>query len=88
MQQENTNLQERLVLDARKNISLSAVETVDGFNEQMLKLTVNGNKMQILGENIKITAFNKANGNLCAQGDFYEIKYFHQKQPLVKRIFK
>ena len=88
MQQENTNLQERLVLDARKSISLSAVETVDGFNEQMLKLTVNGNKMQILGENIKITAFNKANGNLCAQGDFYEIKYFHQKQPLVKRIFK
>ena len=88
MQQENTNLQEKLVLDARKNISLSSVETVDGFNEQMLKLTVNGTKLQILGDNIKITAFNKANGNLCAQGDFYEIRYSRQKQPIVKRIFK
>lgn len=88
MQQENTISQEKLVLDSRKNISLSAVETVDGFNEQMLKLTVNGTKLQIVGDNIKITAFNKANGNLCAQGDFYEIKYSHQKQPLVKRIFK
>ena len=88
MQQENIVSQEKLVLDARKNISLSCVETVDGFNEQMLKLTVNGSKVQILGDNIKITAFNKANGNLCAQGDFYEIRYSHQKQPLVKRIFK
>ncbi len=88
MQQENVISQEKLVLDARKNISLSCVETVDGFNEQMLKLTVNGSKVQILGDNIKITAFNKANGNLCAQGDFYEIRYSHQKQPLVKRIFK
>lgn len=88
MQQENTISQEKLVLDARKNISLTAVETVDGFNEQMLKLTINGTKLQIVGDNIKITAFNKANGNLCAQGNFYEIKYSHQKQPLVKRIFK
>ena len=86
--QENVVSQEKLVLDARKNISLSCVETVDGFNEQMLKLTINGTKVQIVGENIKITAFNKANGNLCAQGDFYEIKYTYQKQPLMKRIFK
>ncbi len=88
MQQENVTSQEKLVLDARKTISISAVETVDGFNEQMLKLTVNGSKMQILGENIKIIAFNKANGNLCAQGDIFEIKYSRQKQPLMKRIFK
>jgi len=88
MQQENTNSQEKLILDARKTLSLSAVETVDGFNEQMLKLTVNGSKVQVFGENIKIIAFNKANGNLCAQGEIFEIKYSHQKQPLMKRIFK
>ena len=88
MQQENTTAQEKLVLDARKSLSLNGVETVDGFNEQMLKLTINGSKMQILGENIKINSFNKASGNLCAQGDFFEIKYFHKKQPIMKRIFK
>ncbi len=88
MQQESTKTQEKLVLDERKTISLTGVETVDGFNEQMLKLTINGSKLQILGENIKITAFNKATGNLCAQGNIFEIKYAHQKQPLVKRIFR
>lgn len=88
MEQENLNSQEKLILDARKSVSLTGVETVDGFNEQMLKLTINGSKMQILGENIKINSFNKTSGNLCAQGDFFEIKYFHKKQPIMKRIFK
>jgi len=59
MQQENTNSQEKLILDARKTLSLSAVETVDGFNEQMLKLTVNGSKVQVFGENIKISRAEK-----------------------------
>ena len=86
--ERNLVSQERLELDARKHLFLSGVETVDGFNEQMLKLTINGSKVQILGNNIKITAFNKANGNLNADGDFYEIKYLNKKEPLIKRIFK
>lgn len=88
MQEQNFNNQEKLELDARKHLFLSGVETVDGFNEQSLKLTINGNKVQILGNNIKITAFNKANGNLNAEGDFFEIKYLNKKDPLIKRIFK
>ena len=88
MQQQNFNVQERLELDSRKHLFLTGVEAVDGFNEQTLKLSVNGSKVCILGNNIKITAFNKANGNLNADGEFYEIKYTHKKEPLVKRIFK
>ena len=88
MQQQNFNVQEKLELDSRKHLFLSGVETVDGFNEQALKLTINGSKVQISGNNIKITAFNKANGNLNADGEFYEIKYMHKKETLIKRIFK
>lgn len=67
---------------------MTGVETVDGFSEQSLKLTVNGNKVTVNGNGIKITAFNKATGNLSADGDFYEIKYGGKKPPLVKRLFK
>lgn len=88
MQEQNNIVQERLVVDARKLLTLTGVQTVDGFNEQSLKLTVNGTKVQIMGDNIKITAFNKASGNLSAEGNFYQVKYCHNKQPLIKRIFK
>ncbi len=79
---------DQLSLEGRKRLSMTCVETVDGFSEQSLKLTVNGNKVQITGDNIKITAFNKASGNLSAEGDFCEIRYNYKKAPLIKRIFK
>lgn len=86
--QQTQSQTDQLSLEGRKRLSMTCVETVDGFSEQRLKLTVNGNKVQITGENIKITAFNKASGNLSAEGDFSDIVYNYKKAPLVKRIFK
>lgn len=88
MQQQNAIEAEKVILEARKKLSMTGVEAVDGFSEQSLKLTVAGNKVIIVGENIKITAFNKNTGNLSAEGTFTEIKYNHKKTPFIKRLFK
>ncbi len=88
MQQNQINIPESLCLEGRKKLIMTGVETVDGFTEQSLKVTVNGNKVIINGNTIKISAFNKANGNLLATGNFFEIKYANKKPPLVKRLFK
>ncbi|MBE5734754.1 MAG: hypothetical protein E7347_06925 [Clostridiales bacterium] len=88
MQQQTNNDQEKAVLESRKKLSMTNVETVDGFNEQSLRLTVAGNKVTVNGQNIKITAFNKSTGNLTADGIFSEIKYNSKKTPFIKRIFK
>lgn len=86
--QQGIEQKDQLILTERKNLIMNGVDTVDGFSEQSLKLTVKGAKVYINGENIKITAYNKANGNLNADGNFYEIKYNVKKKPLIKRIFK
>lgn len=88
MQEQNGTNVEKLIIENRKHLSISCVQSVDSFNEQCLKLTVNGNKLQILGQGIKISAFNKVNGNFCAEGEFYELRYFNKKLPVIKRIFK
>ncbi len=85
--QENVNV-EKIVIEGRKKLSVSNVESVDGFTSQWLRLTIGGQTLLITGENIKITAFNKANGNLTADGTFVEVKYNVKKQPFVKRLFK
>ncbi len=79
---------EKIVLDARKRLTMSGVSSVDGFSEQVINLTVAGSKVKIVGENIKITSFNKGTGNLTADGCFTEIKYSTKKLPLLKRLFK
>lgn len=79
---------DKLEITGRKRLAMSGVETVDGFSEQLLNLTVSGVKVRISGEKIKITAFNKATGTLAADGVFNEIKYNAKKTPIFKRIFK
>ena len=86
--QTNQKEPSKLILEARKRLSMTGVDTVDGFTEQTLRLTVSGEKLTVNGENIKIISFNKANGNLLADGIFHEIKYSKVKLPLVKRLLK
>lgn len=85
---ENQLNNDKLEITGRKRLAMCGVETVDGFSEQALNLTVSGMKVKITGEKIKITAFNKATGTLTADGVFNEIKYNTKKTPILKRIFK
>lgn len=86
--QNNSDLTEKITLEGRKYLSINNVESVDGYNEQVLRLTVNGSKMTVSGDKIKITAFNKASGSLTAEGQFVEFKFNRKKVPIVKRLFK
>lgn len=84
---QNTEVN-KLILEERKRLSMTGVDSVDGFSEQYVKITVSGAKVLISGEKLKITAYNKGNGNMMVEGGINEIKYNHSKQPLLKRIFK
>ena len=86
--QQNSVVIEKLVLESRRHLILSAVDAVDAFSEQTLRLTVAGGKVIINGENIKITAYNKASGNLTAEGNFTDIRYLGKKTPIIKKLFK
>lgn len=79
---------DKLELVERKRLAMSGVDTVDGFTEQTLNLTVSGTKVKITGEQIKITAYNKSTGNLTADGEFQEIRYLSKRTPFIKKIFK
>ena len=82
------NISHVINLESRKKLNVTGVNSVDGFSEQCLKLSVADGRVVILGENIKITSFNKANGNLSADGSFNEIKYLNKKENLLKKVFK
>lgn len=81
-------IEESLCLENRKKISLTKVKSVDAFNDQMLKLTLTSDTVTILGENIKITAYNKQTENFTAEGKFFQIKYGNKKTSLLKKLVK
>jgi len=85
---DNQILNSSLNLENRKRLTLTGVSFVDEFSERFIKLTVGLDKLLITGEGLKITAFNKANGNFTCDGRINEIKFTGKKQPIFKRIFK
>ncbi len=79
---------EKIILEDRKKLTMTGVSAVEGFSPQYIKLTASNSKITVVGENIKITSFNKGAGTLIADGIFNEFKYNQKKQPLIKKLFK
>ena len=76
-----------VVLEQRKNLSITGVESVSSFSEVKITLVlVGGERLQILGTGLKIVGFSKANGNFQAEGEVSGVTYGGKS--LAQRIFK
>lgn len=85
MQNNESN---KLILEERKRLNMTGVESVDSFSDSVIKLTISGSQAQIGGERLKILTYNKSTGALTVDGFINDIKYNCKKQPLLKRFFK
>ena len=76
-----------LVLEQRKNLTISGVESVASFSEVKITLRLaGGEKLQIVGLNLKIVGFSKTNGSFQAEGEFTGFSYAGKS--FVSKIFK
>lgn len=68
--------QHNVTIEQRKNISISGVESVAAFSEVKISLLLNGGeRMHVVGSNLKITAFSKNSGTFTAEGNVSGITY-------------
>lgn len=75
-----------LTLEDEKKLSITGVANVEGFSEQAIYLTINGQKATILGEHLKILAFSEGSGNFSAVGEVNCIKFGKGKK--LSKLFK
>ena len=76
-----------IILEQRKNLSISGVESVISFSEVKIVLSLSGGeKLHIVGTDLKITNFSKTNGAFTAEGTVVGITYGGRS--FTSRIFK
>ena len=76
-----------VTIEQRKNITVSAVESVIAFSEvKILLALIGGERMSILGSSLKITAFSKTSGSFTAEGTVTSVSYGGKN--VVAKIFK
>ncbi len=74
-------------LDNRKRLNVSGVESVVAFSEARILLALtNGEKLQIIGADLKISAFSKTSGTFTADGTVTSISY--NGKSFVSKLFK
>ncbi len=65
------------ILEQRKNISITGVDTVKSFSPTRIELALSGGKEKLLlvGSELKIVGFSKTNGTFTATGKVQSVKY-------------
>lgn len=63
-------------LEQRKNLTVSGVESVAAFSQVRIMLVLQGGeKMHVVGSDLKIVGFSKTNGSFTAEGQITGISY-------------
>lgn len=64
-----------LILENRKQLSLSGVTDVDSFDEREIVLYTKLGELTITGKDLHINAVNIENGNMTVEGDIWSVQY-------------
>ncbi len=76
-----------VAIEQRKSLTVTAVESVVAFSEVKIALSLTGGeRLQIVGSGLKITAFSKTSGTFSAEGAVTGVSYGGKS--VVSRIFK
>ena len=76
-----------VILEQRKNLNISGVESVISFSEAKIILALSGGeKLHIIGTDLRITGFSKTSGAFTAEGKVLGISYGGKS--FTSRIFK
>lgn len=70
-----------------ERLTLTGVDSVDSFSDNLIMLTVGGKRVRIEGAKLKVTAFSKGNGNFAANGEVSSVKFGGAKGRIGK-LFK
>ena len=81
------SIKHSIMLEQRKNLNVSGVESVVAFSEVKIVLALSGgDKLCIIGTGLKITGFSKSNGAFTAEGKIVGLSYGGSN--FASRIFK
>ena len=70
------NYQHSVVIEQRKRISVSGVESVAAFSEVKIILALDGGeRIHVAGSGLKITGFSKTSGQFTAEGSVSGVSY-------------
>lgn len=75
MQENNAKQEQNLILENRKNLSISGITDVDSFDERSISLYTHLGELTIQGRELHIDSMSVETGDMTVTGDIWAIVY-------------
>ncbi len=75
MDEKKVMLPHSLIIDGRKNVSVTGVTEADNFNDEEIILYTSYGQLTIKGENLQISVLNTESGDVTASGKVNSVSY-------------
>ena len=91
MQEKAVKLPHNVILEDRRLLSISGVNDIDSFDENMVVLFTDMGELTVMGSNLHISKLNVDTGELTMDGEIAAL--FYNEEPksgggLFSRVFK
>lgn len=78
-----------LQIENANRLCMTGISEVESFSESKIVAVISGkDRITIIGSNLKISVFQKENGNLRLDGEIRQVTYSAGKLSVVSKIFK
>ncbi len=78
-----------LQIENANRLCMTGISEVESFSESKIVAVISGkDRITIIGSNLKISVFQKENGNLRLDGEIRQVTYSAGKLSAVSKIFK
>ena len=78
-----------LQIENSNRLCMTGISEVESFSESKIVAVISGkDRITIIGSNLKISVFQKENGNLRLDGEIRQVTYSAGKLSAVSKIFK
>ena len=91
MEEKRPKLPHSLIIEDRRNLTVSGVTEVDNFNEEEITLYTGWGQLCIKGENLQLSVLNTDSGDVSASGKINSVVYSErlEKHPgFFSRVFR
>ena len=79
-----------IFIEERKRMTVTAVTDVDGFNEELVKITLKEKRLMVRGKNLHIENLDIAGEKLTVTGEISSLEYANAagEKSLIRKILK
>ena len=79
--------QQTALIEDRRRITVTGVESVGAFSAQQIVLTLTDGRAVVSGSDLKISNFSKASHSFTADGNVSGIRFQGKREKIAKRLF-